>query len=96
MPRLVVTANIVPSSPILVNLMMEALCSSKESVLTRLILHNNPEDGILQLFASNFQIGNRKIRDSERMTAGILQIQIFLNNYFYHCFKIFRIDMEGS
>jgi hypothetical protein len=33
--RLLVTANVVPSSPILVTLMMEVLCSSKTSVLTR-------------------------------------------------------------
>jgi hypothetical protein len=41
--RLLVTAN-VPSSPILVTLMMEALSSSETSVLTR---HNIPEDAIL-------------------------------------------------
>jgi hypothetical protein len=32
---LLVTANVVPSSPILVTLMMDALCSSETSVLTR-------------------------------------------------------------
>jgi hypothetical protein len=47
MCRLSVMANIVSSSPILVTLMMEALCSSKTLVLTRPTRHNNPEDGIL-------------------------------------------------
>jgi hypothetical protein len=40
--RLLVTANVVPSSPILVILMREALRSSETSVLTRAT-----EDGIL-------------------------------------------------
>jgi hypothetical protein len=33
--RLLVTANVVPSAPVLVNLMMEALRSSETSVFTR-------------------------------------------------------------
>jgi hypothetical protein len=41
---------VVPNSPILVTLMMEAIRSSDTSNLTRATRHNISEDGILQLY----------------------------------------------
>jgi hypothetical protein len=47
MLQLLVTVNVVPSPPILVTLMMEAIRSSETSVLTAATRHHIPDDGTL-------------------------------------------------
>jgi hypothetical protein len=48
--RLLVNANVVPGSPTLLTLMMEAINSSEMSVLTRATPRNIPQYGILHSY----------------------------------------------
>jgi hypothetical protein len=51
---LVVTASVVPTSPILVTMMKEALRSSETPVLTRATRRNIPEDVIIEEYFLNY------------------------------------------
>jgi hypothetical protein len=79
--RLLVAASVVPSSPILVTLMKDALSFCETSVLTRATRRNILEDTILRPWYSSLNVRDH-VSHPYRTTGKIIILYVLMFTYF--------------